>query len=172
MITHEIKKPILSTIVPFVRHGTPLMDRVKDVLGIGSQKDDAYTYHHSMGVKYMDKVPYTRWLEGIVRPKFPVGTLCTMRAAPYVPGQLPKPIFVVSDLQEVCYMAPVSLETGEPKCIFVKYEPTGINVTIAYAPASLRPLTEEELKLVNTRNQEAQKSSPDDESLEQPDRAG
>lgn len=166
MITHEIKKPFVETILPFVRHATPLVERVKNALHLVPTSGDPYKYHYSMGQRYMEKVSYTRWLEEQIRPKFPKGSLCTMRAAPFVPGQIPSPLMIISDLQEVAYMAPVSPDSGEPKCVLVKYKPTGITVHLPYAPSSLRQLTEEELRLVNARD------NSDETSIEQPDPVG
>lgn len=104
------------------------------------------------------KFKYTKWLEEKVRPEWPVGTLCTLKAIAYVLNQIPHPTFKVVELQEVCWMAPIAEITDEPRAVVVRTIcPTSMGLAqIPYPPGVLRKLTEEELKLVYLRNQTGQ----------------
>jgi hypothetical protein len=149
VITHEILKPRPPTIVQEVR------SRVLALVDHRRRQSAEENLHYNLGQKYMDKIPYTKWLEDTVRPKFPKGSLCTMRGLPYIPGTIPGAVLTVEELQEVCWMAPVDDNTNEPRCIVVRN--TRINQgQITYPPALLRPLTQEENDLVHARDKAAQ----------------
>ena len=108
----------------------------------------------------MDKVPYTQWLEGEVRPRFPRGSLCTIAAISPDSTKIPVPVFVVDELQEVCWMAAIDNEQGQPRCVGVKNKNIH-TAQIWYPPALLRPLTVEEVALVHIRDNEIQRSEND-----------
>jgi hypothetical protein len=104
------------------------------------------------GRMYMDKVPYTKWLEGSVRPVFPRGRLATLKVLPIKPEVIPSPLFTIDDLQEVCWMAAMDNEWHEPRCVAVKPRHLATSAQIWYPPALLRPLSLEEVTLVHLRD--------------------
>jgi hypothetical protein len=150
VIVHEIKRPEPPRPVGLVQQ---VKDKILDKV--------SWTASPSPTVpRFMDKVEYTRWLEEKIRPEWPVGTLCTIRAVAPVNQKIPHPLFMVDDLQEVVWMAPYADVTNEPRCVLVRAAGVNTSVQVPYPPGLLRKLTEEELKLVHLRNQAKEEPDP------------
>jgi hypothetical protein len=115
-----------------------------------SPSQDGFIRQH--GQKYLDKVPYTKWLEGSVRPVFPRGRLATFKVIAIKPEMAPSPLFVIDDLQEVCWMAAIDDQWGEPRCVAVRPRNLASSAQIWYPPALLRPLSLEEVNIVHLRD--------------------
>jgi hypothetical protein len=140
--------------VPKVSHIREIVRQHRPNVGVGGRLSDFSPADilYQNGVPYLAKQAYNRWLENSVYPKFKKGTLATMRGLAYVPDVVPNPIMIVSDIQEISYMAPLDESWKEPRCVVVQNYKHQL-AFITYPPSLLRPLQPEELKLVHARDQ-------------------
>jgi hypothetical protein len=114
----------------------------------------------------MGKVQYARWLGEYVYHKFAKGVLVTLAEYPFVLGELPKQWFRVKEIQELHYVAQYDHEHRQPKCVGVANATLdrAIDYHTYYAPAALRPLTQEEVLVLHDRLRNKKGDGRDDES--------
>jgi hypothetical protein len=106
----------------------------------------------------MDKIAFAKWVEGPeVRERFEIGGYATIASAVYVPNKAPTTVFIIDHIQEIHYLAPLDADTKQPRCLGVKQQ-QGSQV-VMYPPIKLRPLNDEENKLVDLRNKEARRQA-------------
>ena len=148
MITHEITKPK----TPNLYHQAK--DTVLRLIGNRSTSS-------SNSVEYMSKIEYARWIEEI-KKQFPLNSMWTLSALPYVVGEIPVPTLMVVGVIEIHWNAPIGMVHHQPRCIQLTSQRFATQ-TINYEPNSLRRLNEEELKLVHLRDYKTpeQKTPPE-----------
>jgi hypothetical protein len=160
MITHEIKKTRPSVVGQPHRALRHIRERITEVLANRNPPEHTALTHdpkldreQGAGAQYMAKLGYTMWIEEEVRPKYPKGSLCTLRGLAYIPGHVPEPMYVVAEIQEVNWMAPIHPNYNEPACLWIQHI-TRKGVTGWWCPCGLRPLNVHELELIEKRKME------------------
>lgn len=103
----------------------------------------------------MGKIPYVKWLNEMVYPRFPVGTLVTTRSIPFVPSAIPRVWWTVLEIQEIHYAVEIDRATRDPKAVGLS---TGgaFKGPVWYPPALLRPLFKEEIEAIDSLRDQAQ----------------
>jgi hypothetical protein len=154
VITHEIRKPSPPS----------LLQRIKRAIVL-EEPPPLYTpsQHIVMGgMKCMPKLDYVKWIEEQVKPTFGKGTLCTMKGLAVVPGVIPEPVYEVTDVQEICWHAPIDTNFHQPRCLFIRnIRHPGASTM---CPIQLRPLTKVEVDLVHARDKAKQALRDEQES--------
>lgn len=132
MIVYEIRKP--EPVAPPQVPGTALVQ----------------VSPSSYQPKYMDKVEFAKWIPDVVE-RFKPGAYCTLASTPIIERGRPKIVFEVVAVCEIHYLAALDSDRREPKCVNIR-GPKGISLN--YPPSKLRLLTDDEVTVVNSANQQ------------------
>lgn len=157
MITHEINRPKPLLPISRIQH---VREVVANVLAgrnpqqaLQQQNPQFLERVQGAGCTYMGKTGYAMWIEDEVKARFKKDMYVTLRRTAYIPDKIPGPLFRVADIQEVNWMAPINNTWNEPEALYIQH----VNNRFCkwWCPAAVRPLNEEEMKLVDARNKES-----------------
>lgn len=149
----EVKEPprtLFQIVAEKFKHPQQQQQRQQQP-GANNRESDIY----AAGAQW-SKVPYSKWVEAVVKPEFPVGTLVTMAGVPFVPGTAPFPIYKVEGVQEIHCFVRFDRTASEPMAVHVRLMNGSINHILSYAPCRLRRLNEQELAIARLRDQAPQ----------------